>query len=48
MTDDAVAARVVVVDDNPATLYATSRVLRSAGFNVQEAASGEQGLKFAI
>lgn len=48
MTGDAAAARVVVVDDNPATLYATSRVLRSAGFDVQEAATGEQGLKFAF
>lgn len=36
--------RLLVVDDNPATLYATSRVLRAAGFEVVEASSGEQAL----
>ena len=40
-------ARIVVVDDNPATLYSTSRVLRAAGFNVTEAINGEQALEFA-
>ena len=29
--------RIVVVDDNPASLYSTSRILRSAGFEVVEA-----------
>jgi signal transduction histidine kinase len=37
--------RLLVVDDNPATLYSTSRVLRAAGFEVVEAASGEQALE---
>lgn len=36
---------VVVVDDNPATLYSTSRILRSAGFEVVEAATGRQGVE---
>jgi PAS domain S-box-containing protein len=40
-------ARIVIVDDNPATLYSTSRILRAAGFNVIEAINGEQGLEFA-
>jgi PAS domain S-box-containing protein len=43
MTDD-VPVRVLVVDDNPATLYATSRVLQSAGFTVIEAATGGEAL----
>ena len=36
--------RILVVDDNPATLYATSRVLRAAGFEVVEATTGQEGL----
>jgi CheY-like chemotaxis protein len=47
MADDIAAAQVVVIDDNPATLYATSRVLRAAGFKVHEAVNGEEGLKLA-
>jgi PAS domain S-box-containing protein len=39
--------RILVVDDNPAALYATSRVLRSAGYEVLEAATGAAGLKAA-
>ncbi|HZN63831.1 MAG TPA: response regulator [Tepidisphaeraceae bacterium] len=31
---------ILVVDDNPATLYATARVLRGAGFKVAEAETG--------
>lgn len=38
---------IVVVDDNPATLYATSRVLRNAGFQVREARTGEGGVSAA-
>ncbi|HEX4000259.1 MAG TPA: response regulator [Pirellulales bacterium] len=38
---------VVVVDDNPATLYSTSRILRSAGFEVAEAATGRRGIELA-
>jgi CheY-like chemotaxis protein len=32
--------RILVVDDNPAALYATGRVLRSAGYEVLEAPTG--------
>src|SRR5262249_35086416 len=46
MPDEA-QARVLVVDDNPATLYSTSRVLRSAGYNVSEGGSGERALELA-
>lgn len=35
---------ILVVDDNPAGRYATSHILRSAGFNVLEAATGEDAL----
>ncbi|HEX8912011.1 MAG TPA: ATP-binding protein, partial [Humisphaera sp.] len=41
------AATVLVVDDNPATLYATGRVLRAAGFTVLEAASGSEACAVA-
>ena len=44
---DETPARVVVVDDNPATLYSTSRVLRAAGFDVREGTTGEQALEFS-
>jgi PAS domain S-box-containing protein len=40
--------RVAVVDDNEATLYSTSRVLRAAGFNVAEGTSGEEALHLAL
>jgi signal transduction histidine kinase len=36
--------RLLVVDDNVATRYATSRVLRAAGFEVLECESGEEAL----
>jgi PAS domain S-box-containing protein len=39
--------RILIVDDNPATLYATGRVLRAAGFEVLEAQSGEQAVEIA-
>jgi PAS domain S-box-containing protein len=39
--------RILVVDDNPAALYATGRVLRSAGYEVLEATTGSAGLKAA-
>ena len=47
MTDSAPAQVLVVVDDNPATRYATSRVLRAAGFAVREAATGGEALALA-
>jgi hypothetical protein len=39
--------RILVVDDNPASLYATSRVLRAAGFHVIEADNGGNALALA-
>jgi len=39
--------RILIVDDNAATLYATGRVLRAAGFEVLEAQSGEQAVEIA-
>ena len=41
-------ARILVVDDNPATLYSTSRVLRAANFVVTEAATGHDALNLAF
>jgi len=39
--------RIVVVDDNPASLYSTARILRSAGFEVIEATTGAEALAAA-
>ena len=36
--------KILVVDDNAASLYATSRVLRSAGFEVIEATTGAEAI----
>lgn len=41
--DDA-KPEVMVVDDNPATRYATSRILRAAGFRTLEAGTGNEAL----
>ena len=38
------APRVLVVDDTEANRYATARILRSAGFDVDEAATGREAL----
>ena len=38
---------VLVVDDNPATRYSTARLLRAAGFQTLEAASGGEALQIA-
>lgn len=38
---------VLVVDDNPATRYATARVIRAAGFATEEAGTGAQALRIA-
>jgi PAS domain S-box-containing protein len=43
-TIDRSSHRVLVVDDNPATRYSTSRVLRAAGFPTVEAGSGAEAL----
>jgi PAS domain S-box-containing protein len=39
--------RILVVDDNAASLYATSRILRAAGFEVIEAENGTDALTLA-
>jgi PAS domain S-box-containing protein len=39
--------RILAVDDNPSALYATSRVLRSAGYEVIEATTGAAALAAA-
>jgi PAS domain S-box-containing protein len=40
-------ATILVVDDNPATLYSTARVLRGEGFTVLQAGTGQEGLRIA-
>jgi PAS domain S-box-containing protein len=45
---DIATAHIAVVDDNPATLYSTSRVLRAANFNVSEGINGEQALEVSF
>jgi len=44
---DPSAPRIGVVDDNPATLYSTARVLRRANFEVSEGVTGAQALALA-
>src|SRR3984885_12198509 len=39
--------KILVVDDNAASLYATSRILRAAGFEVTEAENGTDALALA-
>ena len=39
--------KILAVDDNPAALYATARVLRSAGYEVLEASTGNAALRAA-
>jgi PAS domain S-box-containing protein len=39
--------KILAVDDNPAALYATARVLRSAGYDVIEASTGNAALRAA-
>jgi PAS domain S-box-containing protein len=38
---------LLVVDDDPASRYATSRLLRAGGYGVREAATGAEGLLYA-
>src|SRR6188508_1838177 len=40
-------ATILVVDDTPASRYSTSRVLRSEGFIVVEASTGQEALELA-
>src|SRR5580700_11838353 len=39
--------KILVVDDNPSSLYATSRILRAAGFEVIEADNGGKAMALA-
>jgi PAS domain S-box-containing protein len=39
--------KILAVDDNPATLYATARILRAAGFETVEAKTGQEALELA-
>ncbi len=39
--------RILIVDDNDAGRYSTTRILRQAGFEVQEAATGREALRLA-
>src|SRR5690349_25031116 len=39
--------KILVVDDNPASLYSTVRILKSGGFEVIEAANGTEALEKA-
>jgi PAS domain S-box-containing protein len=41
------SACLLVVDDNPATLYTTARILKGAGFRVLEAATGTEAVILA-
>jgi PAS domain S-box-containing protein len=41
---DRSAHELLIVDDDPASRYATARVLRNAGFRTREAATGADGL----
>lgn len=41
------SSQLLVVDDNPATLYATSRILRNAGFEVMTAETGTLAVEMA-
>jgi DNA-binding response OmpR family regulator len=41
------AHTILVVDDHAASLYAASRLLRLAGFNVLEASNGEDAMQLA-
>ncbi len=40
-----IETHILVVDDNPATCYSTSRVLRSAGWKVSEAMTGQEAIE---
>ena len=46
-TIDRQSHTVLVVDDDPATRYATARILRGAGFKTQEAATGAEAIALA-
>ena len=39
--------KILAVDDNPAALYATTRILKSAGYEVMQATTGSAALAAA-
>jgi CheY-like chemotaxis protein len=41
-------ARILVVDDNPDLLFATCRILKNAGYETIEAATGQVGLRLTM
>lgn len=47
LSDKFTKQKILVVDDNPASLYSTSRILRSVGFEVIEATTGTEALASA-
>ena len=40
-------ARILIVDDEPHSLFLTSRVLQKAGYETMEASTGQEGLQLA-
>ena len=48
LTIDRSKHTVLVVDDNPATLYSTARTLRAAGFKTEEAVCGNDALQVSV
>jgi PAS domain S-box-containing protein len=46
-TIDRASHTILVVDDHPTTRYATTRIVRAAGFQTQEASTGTEALKLA-
>lgn len=46
-TIDRGAHAILVVDDNPATRYSTARIIRAAGFQTEEAATGSEAVTMA-
>jgi PAS domain S-box-containing protein len=47
LTPNGPGQKILAVDDNPASLYSTSRILRSGGFEVVEASTGTDALAAA-
>jgi signal transduction histidine kinase len=45
---NATSSRILLIDDTLATRYIAAKALRSAGFEVQEAKTGTEGLKFVL
>lgn len=48
MPDSAHLGRILIIDDQPTTRYVFRRILSKAGYSVEEAANGAEGLKKAM